>query len=167
MKNTSLSSYAIEILEEGLKADKIGASLGDAIEAYRMREIHKGAGSVIIPRGSLLQIIISLGEEHKQDLEKLWAEAGGWYGKYLAGKLRQDEVLPFLRQDLLTSWNLDEVEISEGEEVILRFTGFSMSDEFTGLLLKYIGGIMDSLGLREVERDSLRGMATIKYLNLK
>jgi hypothetical protein len=42
-----------------------------------------------------------------------------------------------------------------------------MSEEFTGLLLSYIFGLMDSLGYKEVERDSLRGMATLKYLRFK
>ena len=75
--------------------------------------------------------------------------------------------MPFLRRDLLTSWNLDEVEISDGDDAVLRFTGFGMSEEFTKLLLSYVHGLMESLGYAEVEIDSLRGMATIKYIRHK
>jgi len=39
-----------------------------------------------------------------------------------------------------------------------------MSEDLTHLLLSYIHGLMDSLGFHEVERDSIRGMATIKYM---
>ncbi len=166
-RGTSLSGYAMDVLEEGLRAEKLGAPLGDAVDSYQMREIHRGAGAVIVPRTSLGQIIESLGEEHIQDLEKLWDEAGSWYGKYLAGKLTSDEVLPFLRHDLLLSWNLDEVDIKDGDEATLRFTGFTMSEEFTRLLLSYIHGLMGSLGYHEVERDSVRGMASISYLHVK
>jgi len=165
-KGTSLSGFAMDVLEEGLRAEKIGAPLGDAVDAYRMKEIHRGAGAVIVPRSSLGQIIENLGKDNSE-LEILWEEAGRWYGKYLSGKLGADEVLPFLRQDLLVSWNLDEVEITDGDDATLRFTGFMMSEEFTGLLLGYVHGLMEALGYREVERDSLRGMATIKYMRLK
>jgi hypothetical protein len=132
-----------------------------------MGEIHRDAGAVIVPRASLGEIIKSLNKDHVVDLERLWDEAGRWYGKYLVGKLGSDDVLPFLRQDLLASWNLDEVEFTDGDHPSLRFTGFMMSEEFTRLLLSYIHGVMDSLGYGEVERESLRGMATIRYLRLK
>lgn len=165
-RGTSLSGYAMEVFEEALRAEKLGAPLGSAVDAYRMGEIHRGAGAVIIPRASLGEIIKSLGSEHAGDLERLWDEAGRWYGKYLLGKLGSENVLAFLRMDLLTSWNLNEVEITDGGDATLRFTGFMMSEEFTGLLLSYVHGIMESLGYREVERDSLRGMATIRYLKL-
>ena len=166
-RGTSLSGYAMEVFEEALKADKLGASLGDAVDAFRMKEIHRGAGAVIVPRRGLGQIMKSLGNEHAEDIVKLWDEAGRWYGKYLLGKLSSDDVLAFLRQDLLTSWNLDEVEFTDGDHPALRFTGFMMSEEFTGMLLSYVHGVMDSLGYKEIERDSLRGMATIRYLRLK
>lgn len=83
------------------------------------------------------------------------------------GKLGESEVLEFLREDLLISWNLDEVEIVDGDNATLRFTAFMMSEEFTELLISYVHGLMESLGYSEVERDSLRGMATIKYLKIK
>jgi len=166
-KGTSLSGYAIEVLEEALRAEKLGATLGDAVDAYRMREIHRGAGAMVVPRSSLGELVKDLKKSHAEDFGKLWDEAGRWYGRYLLGKLGVGEVLPFLRQDLLTSWNLDEVEITDGDEATLRFTGFMMSEEFTDLLVNYAHGLMESLGYREVECDSLRGMATIRYLRLK
>jgi len=42
-----------------------------------------------------------------------------------------------------------------------------MSEEFTNLLLSYVHGLMESLGYHEVEKDSLRGMATIKIYPIK
>ena len=161
---TSLSGYAMGVLEEGLRAETLGAPLDAAIEAFRMREIHMGAGAVIVSRSSLGQIIESLGEGHAEDLDRLWDEAGRWYGKYIVGKLGREEVFSYLRQDLLTSWNLDECEIKDSDDATIRFTGFMMSEDLTHLLLSYIHGLMESLGFHEVERDSVRGMATIKYM---
>jgi hypothetical protein len=166
-KGTSLTGYATEVLEEALRAEKLGAPLGEAVEAYRMGEIHRGAGAMMVPRSSLGKLIEDLRNGRVEDLPSLWEEAGRWYGRYLTGKLTGDEVIPFLRRDLLASWNLDEVEISDGDDAVLRFTGFEMSEEFTNLLLSYVHGLMESLGYAEVGKDSLRGMATIKYIRHK
>jgi len=165
-KETSLSGYAMNVLEEGLRAEKLGASPKDVVDAYFMSEIHKGAGVLIVPKSSLGQIIEKLGQDQLEGLEKLWDEAGRWYGKYLLSKINSNEVLQFVRQDLLNSWNLDEVEIKSEDNVSLRFIGFMMSEELTHLLLSYMHGLMESLGYKEIERDSLRGMATIKYMQL-
>jgi hypothetical protein len=166
-RGTSLTSYAMEVLEEALRAESLGATPKAAVDAYRMREIQRGAGAMVVPRGSLSQLVEDLKGDHAEELKGLWEEAGRWYGTYLSGKLSAAEVLEFLRQDLLTSWNLDEVEIVDGDEATLRFTAFMMSEEFTDLLLSYVHGLMESLGYNEMNRDSLRGMATIKYLKIK
>ena len=166
-KGTSLSGYAIEVLEEALRAEALGAPLGEAVEAYRMGEIHRGAGAMVVPRSSLGQLVDDLKNGRDEDLPSLWEEAGRWYGQYLTSKLRGDEVIPFLRRDLLASWNLDEVEIIDGDEAQLRFAGFGMSEEFTNILLSYVHGLMESLGYQEIEKDGLRGMATIKYIQHK
>jgi hypothetical protein len=166
-KGTSLTGYATEVLEEALRAEKLGAPLGEAVEAYRMGEIHRGAGAMVVPRNSLGQLVNDLRNGRVEDLPLIWEEAGRWYGRYLTGKFTVDEVIPFLRRDLLASWNLDEVEIADGDDAVLRFTGFGMSEEFTNLLLSYVHGLMESLGYAEVEKDSLRGMATIKYIRHK
>jgi hypothetical protein len=96
----------------------------------------------------------------------LWGETGRWYGQYLKRRLSGSDLLAFLRSDLPVSWNLDECEIVDGDDVKVRFVGFDMSEEFTELLLIYLKELMGSLGFIEVERDSVRGMATIKYLKL-
>ena len=164
-KGTSLSGYAVEVLEEALRAEKLGAAtLKEAVEAYRMVDIHKGAGAMVVPRSSLGQLMDDLRNRRDEDLPAVWEEAGRWYGRYLTGKLEVNEIIPFLRKDLLASWNLDEVEIMDGSNAVLRFTGFGMSEEFTNLLISYAHGLMESLGYHEVEKDSLRGMATIKYI---
>ncbi len=165
-RGTSLTSYAMEVLEEALRAESLGATPKTVVDAYRMREIQRGAGAMVVPRGSLSQLIEDF-KDHAEELKMLWEEDGRWYGTYISGKLGESEVFEFLREDLLTSWNLDEVEIVDGDNATLRFTAFMMSKEFTDLLISYVHGLMESLGYNEVERDSLRGMATIRYLKIK
>ena len=71
---TSLSGYAIEVLEEALRAEKLGARLGEAVEAYRMDEIHRGAGAMVVPRSSLGHLV----EDLNGHGEYLCHLGGGW-----------------------------------------------------------------------------------------
>ena len=52
----------------------------------------------------------------------------------------------------------------DGSDVALRFASFVMSLESTELLVSYVSGVMNSLGYEEVERDYLRGVATVRYM---
>jgi hypothetical protein len=130
-----------------------------------MREIHRGAGAMMVLRSSLDLLVGDDSAEQDEALDKLWNEAGNWYGHYLSSKIG-GKVLPFLEKDLKAGWNLDEVELSEDEEVVFRFTCFMMSGRFTELLLSFMLGVMGSLGYGEVETDRARGMATVRYAKI-
>jgi len=140
------------------------ASLSDAVDAYRLSEIQRGAGMINIPKQSLNYLVEKLYNRKGDELRKVWGEAGHWYGEYLRAKLRPEEMLRFLEKELLVAWNLDEVEVKESEMYVsIRWVSFNMTEDVTELLLSYISAVMDVLGYREVERDSSRGMAVLKY----
>ena len=164
-KGLSLSSYAINTFDEAVRAESFSTNLRDIVEAYRLREIQQEAGAMIIPR-SILSQLVGNSDDVRARQRDLWGEAGRWYGQYLKRRIAEKDLLNFIRNDLITSWNLDECEISDGDEAKLRFVGFDMSNEFTELLLFYLKELMSSIGFEEVESDSVRGMATIKYLKL-
>jgi hypothetical protein len=166
-QGVSLSSFAVDSLEQALRVDEMDASLSDAVDAYRLSEIQRGAGMVDVPRSSLNHLIEKLYPKKGEDLKRVWGEAGRWYGEYLRAKLKPEETLGLLEKELLVAWNLDEAEIRGGEtEVAVRWVSFTMTAEFTELLLSYLSAVMDALGYREVGRDSLRGMATLKYTRI-
>jgi hypothetical protein len=166
-QGVSLSSFATESLEQALKADEMDASLGDAVDAYRLSEMQRGAGMVDVPRSSLNQLIERLYPKRGGDLRRVWEEAGRWYGEYLKAKLKPGETLAFLEKELLVAWNLDEAEVKVSDnEVSVRWVSFNMTEGLTELLLSYLSAVMGPLGYREVGRDSLRGMATLKYTTI-
>jgi len=159
-----LSRYAAEALEQALRAEGLGTSLREAVDMYRLVEIQRGAGAVQISRSSLEQLVGELYSGNGEDLRRIWREAGRWYGEYLRTKLNDDGVLGFFEKALLVSWDLDEVEVrDDGGAVTLRCTSFMMPLEVTELLISYISGVMSSLGYEELDRDYLRGMATLRY----
>jgi hypothetical protein len=144
------------------------ASLSDAVDAYRLSEMQRGAGMVDVPRSSLNQLIERLYLKRGGDLRRVWEEAGHWYGEYLKAKLNPGETLAFLEKELMVAWNLDEAEVKVSDnEVSVRWVSFNMTEGLTELLLSYLSAVMGALGYREVGRDSLRGMATLKYTTIR
>ena len=163
-KGVSLSGYAVEALEQALRAEGMGSSPREAVDLFRLMLVQRGAGALQLPRSSLEHLVGMLYPEGGEELRRIWGEAGRWYGEYLHTKLRDGDVLGFLERALLVSWDLDEAEIRNDEEgVTLRCTSFMMALETTELLVSYVSGAMDSLGYEEVNRDYLRGMATLRF----
>ena len=160
----SLSNYAADALEQALRADGMGTSLQESVDLYRLMEIQRGAGSVNISRSSLNRLIEELYPNQGEEMRKAWRESGRWYGEYLHTKLQGEDVLGFFEKVLLVSWNLDEVEIKkEAGFTTLRYASFTMPFQTTELLISFISGAMSSLGYEELDRDYLRGMATLRF----
>lgn len=163
-QGVSLSSYTAEALEQALRVEGLGSSLREAVDLYRLMEIQRGSGAVQLPRSSLDRLVGELYPERGEELRRIWFESGRWYGEYLRTKLRGEDLLDFFEKALLVSWNLDDVDVEdEGGSAVFRFTSFVMPLESTELLISYVSGAMRALGYEEVERDFLRGMATILY----
>ena len=167
-QSVSLSAFAAESLEQVLRAHEMDVSLREVVDVYRLTQIQRGAGMVDIPRSSLNHLVEKLYPKKSEELKRVWSEAGRWYGEYLRTKLEAGEMLRFFEKDLLLTWNLDEVEIHEMDvDVNLRWVSFMMTTELTELLLSYVKGVMQALEYREVDRDYLRGMATLKYIKMR
>ena len=167
-QGVSLSNYAADALEQALRADVMGTSLQETVDMFRLMEIQRGAGSVNISRSSLNLLIEELYPNHGEEMRRAWRESGRWYGEYLHTKLRGEDVLGFFEKTLLVSWNLDEVEIKNEEGfVTLRYASFTMPFQTTELLISFISGVMTSLGYKELDRDYLRGMATLRFGDMR
>ncbi len=159
----SISNFATESLEQAIKIDKFNASLSDAVDLFRLVSIQQGAGGLTVPRTTLNQFLTNFTIK-TDEMEKIWFEAGRWYGEYLNTKLGYNESLIFLENDLKLSWNLDEVEIVDNKyDVKIRCVSFMMTENMTDLLLSYIRGIMAALNYKETKEEHLRGMIFLKY----
>ena len=162
-QGVSLSIFASEALEQAVRAEEMGVSLGETVDMYGLHEVTRASGAIQIPRSNFDAMIGELYREHKDELLGVWERAGRWYGEYLRARL-SGEALAFFEKALMASWNLDEVEVeADGLVVELRFTSFTMSLELTELLVSYISGAMDSFGYTAMGGDHLRGLATLSY----
>ena len=162
-KGVSLTSFAEEALRQAIRMEAMGARLEDAVDIYGIHEVSRASGSMEVPRSNFNAMITQLYRAQREELMDVWRDAGRWNGEYLRARLGED-ALGFFRSALLVSWNLDEVNVAkDGLVVKIEFVSFSYSVELTELLISYILGFMDSLGYNLMEKDSLRGLATLFF----
>jgi hypothetical protein len=162
---TSVSDLATEAMTQALRVNDMGSDLVAAVDMYELVNIHKGAGLVNLPRNSLNQLIASLDDSELDKVHDKSIEAGRWYAAYISSKMTSESILPFLENDFMIFWNLDEVEILEQDVMIsFRATCFNMSTDLTNLLVLYTKGVFEELGYEVNYEDILPGLISIKFL---
>ena len=163
-KGISITNFAAGALEQAIRMEAIGGRLEDAVDMFNLYNVSQAAGAVQVPRSNFNAMISELYKEDKDGLLNVWREAGSWYGEYMRAMLGEG-ALTFFRNSLEVSWNLDEVTITrDGMLVKIGFVSFVMSFELTELLSSYIMGVMGSLGYELMERDGLRGLTTLLFM---
>ena len=160
-KGTSLSAYATEAIEQALRVEKMQGTVREAIDVFHYYQISKASGAIQIPRLKFNEIIETSNME-KSPMS--WYEAGRWYGEYLKTRLG-DDAISFFKEDLLMSWNLDEVNLKYDDlSAEISIVSFKLTEELTELLLSYILGVMESLNFNNTYKESLRGLANMKFI---
>ena len=160
-KGTSLSAYATEAIEQALRVEKMQGTVREAIDVFHYYQISKASGAIQIPRLKFNEIIETSNMEKSQ---MSWYDAGRWYGEYLKTRLG-DDAISFFKEDLLISWNLDEVNLKYDDLYAeISIVSFKLTEELTELLLSYILGVMESLNFNNTYKESLRGLANMKFI---
>ncbi len=162
---TGVSEYAAEALSQALRIEDMGSNLEEAVDTFQMVSVHRGAGLVNLSRNSLTRIVSMLPDDAITVLREGSLESGRWYAAYISSKLSPDSILSFLQNDLMVSWNLDEVEIVE-EDVLVHFraTSFNMSGDITELFVLYTKGVFEELGYSVNDEDTLPGLVSFKFI---
>lgn len=162
-QGVSFTDFATEALEQAVKVGGWGASLKEVTDLFNIHEVMRASGAIQVQRSDFDEM---LQESYEKDREKLladWRIAGRWYGEYLRAVFR-DQVLDYLEKVLRFSWNLNEVEVVEEDYMVkINFTSFTMSSEFTELLVDFISGLMTALGYKVKEVDAVKGLAAATY----
>jgi hypothetical protein len=162
-RGVSLTNFVTVALEQAIRVDGMGASLEDAADVFDVHKVMKASGAIQIPRSDFSEMIRLHYQKDREKLLKDWRTAGRWYGEYLRAVFG-DEALGYLEKVLRFSWNLNEIEVVEDHFMVrISFTSFTMSLEFTELLISFISGLMTALGYKVEEVDSVRGLATVTY----
>lgn len=165
LEEKAFYDFTTESLEQAVRAHNRGISLKEIVDFYELMEIQRASGAVITPKDVLDYLISKLYPKEKAALQKKWYESGRWYGKYLDTKLRgRGAVEVFGRILSASKWDLNEVNVErEGETVMLRCVSFTLPLERTELLVRFLEGVMHSLGYETKKLDSTRGIITMEF----
>jgi hypothetical protein len=162
-QGVSLTDFASEALEQAIRVGPWGVSLKEVTDLFNIHEVIRASGAIQIQRSDFNEM---LQENYVNDREKLhanWRTTGRWYGEYLRA-IFKDEVLDHLENILLVSWNLNEVKIMEEDFTVkINFTSFTISSEFTELLIDFISGLMMALGYKAEKVDAVKGLVAVSY----
>ena len=162
---TSVSDYTTDALSQALRINDMGSNLEKAVDTYQLVDIHKRAGLINLSRHTLTQIVSMLPDKAAKTLKDESKEAGQWYAAYILSKLSSNSILGFLENDLMLSWNLDEVKIVE-EDVLVHFrcTSFNMTLDITELLVLYTRGVFEELGYSVKDEAVLPGLVSFTFI---
>jgi len=157
--------YISEAFEQAVRAHEMSRSLKEIVDFYELMMMQKEAGLVVTPSDTLNKLIEKLYPKEKEILETIWFDSGVWYGKYLLVKVKDEDPVEMFGEMLKSiSWHLKDVEFGKvTDAVTFRCVSFTLSLENTVLLMKFIEGVMSTLGYEPVSEDYLRGMIDIEF----
>jgi len=159
-------SFVNEVMEQALEAEEMGRSLKEIVELYKLLEIEKKSGAVLMTRERLSFLIEKLYPLEKEALLEKWYDSGQWYGKYLLLRFGEGEPVEMLEKLLhVYAWDAGEIYVStEGGSVHLRCVAPSHSHEGeTELFSRYLEGVMNSLGYNLKRRDLSKGLVLLDF----
>lgn len=161
----SFYDFTTESLEQAVRAHEMGRPLREIVDFYELMEMQRASGAVITPKDVLDYLISKLYPKEKKALQQKWYESGRWYGKYLDARLRgRDAVEVFGRILSASRWDLNEVSVErKGETATFRCVSFTLPLEGTELLVRFLEGVMHSLGYETKKLDFMRGMVTMEF----
>jgi len=161
----TLYSFVSEILEQALRVYESKHTLEEVVDFFELMETQKASGAVITPVDVLTYLIGELYPSGKDVLCERWYESGRWYGKYLVDRFHnQDQVDALGKLLAVTRWDLKEVLVKEeGGVVKVRCVSPLLPLENTELLVRFVEGVMDSLGYKVRKEDFMRGIALLEF----
>jgi hypothetical protein len=164
-EGVSFLDYINSALEQAVRAHKMGRSLKDIVDFYEMMMMQREAGLVMVPSEVLNRITERFYPNEKNMLESMWYESGVWYGKYLLVKVKREDPTDVFGEMLkATGWNIKDVVLERrGEKLTFKCFSLMLSLENTALLMRFIEGVMETLGYEVINQNYLRGVIEIEF----
>lgn len=158
-------SFMSEILEQALRVYESRHTLQEVVDFFELMETQKASGAVITPVDVLTYLIGEVYPSGKEALCERWYESGQWYGKYLLDRFHNQNQVEALGNILaVTRWDLKEVLVEEESEVVkVRCVSPLLPLQNTELLVRFVEGVMDSLGYKVKNEDFMRGIVLLEF----
>ena len=161
----TLFSFTNEIFEQAIKAYKMSVTLSEALEFYKMINIGKSAGYIVLPYDVFKFMTEELYGKRQKELLKVWWSSGFWSGNYLKVKF-DDDIFKALKQFFKTlMWGFEDFSIKfENDKIDVKCFSSNLTSECTEMLVKYLEGIFESLGFATKKNVCLKGIIMMELV---
>jgi hypothetical protein len=160
----TMYGFTNEVFEHVLAMYQMNASISDVTEFYKLMQIEKETGAVIMPTYVLEYVISQLSKENKKELLEKWYESGFWYGKYISSKFPEENFLGVVEKLMSNSLrNLTNCSVSKNSEqikIVAMSPHFSL--EQTECTSRFVEGMLHSLDYITTKNECLKGMILLE-----
>ena len=162
-RGESIGKFIEESLAQAVRVNMAGHDIQKLADFFEVMYAQRVLGGAFVPLGVLDYLTGEACKEGFARLGEVWFESGKWHGKYLKEKF--ENPVRALKNFLLTSrWDLSEVDAKkEGNITKIRCVSTILTDEATGLLAKFIEGIMSGMSYKLEKSDCVKGMIVLEF----
>ncbi|MEM0027705.1 MAG: hypothetical protein QXT53_03680 [Ignisphaera sp.] len=167
-RGSTLYSLTNEIIEQTVRAESMGVTLRDVLDAYEILKANRSAGQTLIPIDVLIAMTSKLSPKDLEEIEKLWRESGRWYGEYITIRFRENfrdsqSAIQHLERILKEiRWEFVDLVIqNEGDGIRVRCVSPQIPAELMKLISTFIEGLLEPFGYKVERRSIFKGILDI------
>lgn len=167
-RGSTLYSLTNEIIEQTIRAESMGVTLRDVLDAYEIIKANRSAGQTLIPIDVLIAMASKLSPKDLEEIEKLWRESGRWYGEYIAIRFRdsfRDSQTTIQQLEKIVReirWEFVDLVIqNEGDGIRIRCVSPQIPAELMKLISMFIEGLIEPFGYKVERRSIFKGILDV------
>ncbi len=147
-KDITVYQTVNDILEQALRVEELGMSLGEVVDDRWMLEKAQETGFTFTIEQLLYRIIEDTYKENPEQSSKIWKETGHWYGKYYEAK-HEEPVEAFKDALELFTLGTSEYTFDNGDRrVSLSLVGEKLSEGYLEMFSLFVEELFHVLGFK-------------------
>ena len=159
-----------DLLELAIKANSMGVSLKEAVDAYELAKEVRDASFTLVLESLLYDTAEIAYEKATEKTLKIWFDAGVWIAQRYIARGIADPLDAYERELKVFGWNIPGISMERSKKgVSFRILSPRFSEAYTILFNRYLEGILGGSGyevtFNEVGRGNIRLEAVKRGVN--
>jgi hypothetical protein len=159
-----------DLLSLAIKADSMGISLKEAVDAYELAKEVRDASFTLVLESLLYDTAEIAYEKATEKTLKIWFDAGAWIAQRYIARGVADPLSAYERELKVFGWNIPGIFMERSKKsVSFRILSPRFSEAYTILFNRYLQGILAGSGyevtFNEVGRGNIRLEAVKRGVN--
>lgn len=157
----TLFSMVNDLLELAIKADSMGISLKETVNAYTLAKEVRDASFTLVLESLLYDTAGLAYEKANAKAMQTWFDAGVWIGKRYVARGSKDPLSEYERELTVFSWNIPSISMERSNRnVSIRILSPRFPEPYTVLFSRYLEGVLTGCGYElsfsEVGKGNIR-----------